>query len=63
VLLRIEVGKRADLVLLDPALYVDEATYANPKRSPDGVLGVWVVGERVVEAGRFAGAPPGGVLR
>lgn len=60
---RIEVGKRADLVLLDPERYVDTATYEEPKRSPDGVRGVWVAGERVVEDGRLTGARPGGVLR
>jgi N-acyl-D-amino-acid deacylase len=45
---RIEVGKRADLVLLDPELYVDTATYDDPKQSPPGVAGVWVAGRRVV---------------
>jgi N-acyl-D-amino-acid deacylase len=60
---RIDVGKRADLVLLDPQRYVDSATYEDPKRSPDGVLGVWVAGERVVENGSVTGARPGGVLR
>ena len=60
---RIEVGMRADLVLLDPARYVDDATYEDPKRSPDGVLGVWVAGERVVADGKLTGARPGGVLR
>ena len=56
---RIEVGKRADLVLLDPQRYVDSATYEDPKRSPDGVLGVWVAGERVVENGSRDRGPPG----
>jgi N-acyl-D-amino-acid deacylase len=60
---RIEVGKRADLVLLDPARYVDAATYDDPKRSPDGVAGVWVAGEAVVRHGRVTGATPAGVLR
>jgi N-acyl-D-amino-acid deacylase len=60
---RIAVGQRADLALLDPERYVDDATYEDPKRSPDGVLGVWVAGERVVEDGRVTGARPGGVLR
>jgi N-acyl-D-amino-acid deacylase len=59
----IEAGKRADLVLLDPARYVDNATYERPKQSPDGVLGVWVAGERVVSDGVLTGARPGGVLR
>jgi N-acyl-D-amino-acid deacylase len=60
---RIGVGQRADLVLLDPTRYVDAATYDEPKQSPDGVMGVWVAGERVVDAGRVTGARPGGVLR
>jgi N-acyl-D-amino-acid deacylase len=60
---RIAVGKRADLVLLDPERYVDDATYEDPKRSPDGVLGVWVAGDRVVTDGSPTGARPGGVLR
>ena len=60
---RIEVGMRADLVLLDRDRYVDKATYEDPKRSPDGVLGVWVAGERVVADGALTGARPGGVLR
>jgi N-acyl-D-amino-acid deacylase len=60
---RIEVGKRADLVLLDPLRYVDEATYEEPQRSPDGVVRVWIAGEVVVSDGRPTGARPGGVLR
>jgi N-acyl-D-amino-acid deacylase len=46
---RIEPGLRADLVLLDPARYVDVATYDDPCRHPDGVV-------RVVVAGRTAWA-------
>ena len=60
---RIEVGKRADLVLLDPDAYVDTATYDDPKQSPPGVVGVWVAGERVVRDGATTGAQPGGVCR
>jgi N-acyl-D-amino-acid deacylase len=60
---RVEVGKRADLVLLDLDRYVDTATYDDPCRSPDGVLGVWVAGEQVVRDGVPTGATPGGVLR
>jgi N-acyl-D-amino-acid deacylase len=60
---RVAVGKRADLVLLDPELYVDTATYDDPKQSPAGVRGVWVAGEQVVRDGRVTGARPGGVLR
>jgi N-acyl-D-amino-acid deacylase len=60
---RIEVGKRADLVLLDPASYVDTATYDEPMQSPEGVAGVWVAGEAVVRDGAVTGARPAGVLR
>jgi N-acyl-D-amino-acid deacylase len=60
---RIAAGKRADLVLLDPGRYVDTATYADPCRSPEGVVGVWVRGERVWAGGRPTGARPGGVVR
>ena len=60
---RIAPGKRADLVLLDPATYVDTATYAEPLRSPDGVAGVWVNGVRAWQDGAATGARPGGVVR
>ena len=60
---RIEPGKRADLVLLDPGVYVDTATYAEPRRSPPGVVGVWVAGRRVWQDGLPTGEKPGGVVR
>jgi len=60
---RIERGKRADLVLLDPALYVDTATYADPCRSPEGVAGVWVAGVEAWQNGAPTGERPGGVVR
>ena len=60
---RLEPGKRADLVLLDPALYVDTGTYADPARTPDGVAGVWVAGRCVWRDGAPTGARPGGVVR
>jgi N-acyl-D-amino-acid deacylase len=60
---QIEPGKRADLVLLDPTRYVDEGTYDDPARTPDGVLGVWVAGQAVWRDGQATGARPGGVVR
>ncbi len=60
---RIEPGKRADLVLLDPRRYVDTATYDEPELPPDGVRGVWVAGEAVWLDGAPTGARPGGVVR
>ena len=60
---RIAPGKRADIVLLDPALYVDTGTYADPARQPEGVAGVWVAGLRAWRDGAPTGARPGGVVR
>ncbi len=60
---RIEVGKRADLVLLDPSAYVDAATYEEPLQLAEGAAGVWVAGERVWADGAHTGARPGGVVR
>ena len=60
---RIEVGKRADLVLLDPAAYVDTATYEEPLRLADGVAGVWVGGERAWADGAPTAVRAGGVVR
>jgi N-acyl-D-amino-acid deacylase len=60
---RIQRGKRADLVLLDPSAYVDTATYADPKRTPPGLVGAWVAGRRVWRDGAPTGERPGGVVR
>ena len=60
---RIEVGKRADLVLLDPTVFVDDATYDEPERLPAGVDQVWVAGVSVWRDGAPTGARPGGVVR
>lgn len=60
---RILPGRRADLVVLDPNAFVDTATYDDPKRFPEGVVGVWVAGERAWNAGGWTGARKGGVVR
>jgi hypothetical protein len=60
---RVEPGRRADLVLLDPGSYVDTATYADPCRAPDGVVGVCVNGARAWKDGAPTGARAGGVVR
>ncbi len=59
---RIEVGLRADLVLLDPERFVDVATYDDPCLSPPGVRLVTVAGEAVYRDGRPTGARPGRVV-
>lgn len=60
---QIRVGRRADLVLLDPEAYVDTATYEDPMQSPPGVRAVFVNGVAVVRDGRPTGARPGRVER
>jgi N-acyl-D-amino-acid deacylase len=60
---RIEEGLRADLVLLDPAEFVDTATYDDPKRFPSGVIRVFISGQTVWRDGGPTGSLPGGVLR
>lgn len=58
----IAIGKRADLVLLDPARYVDNASYDQPHAHPEGVELVTVAGEAVWERGRHTGRRPGQVV-
>jgi N-acyl-D-amino-acid deacylase len=60
---RISPGKRADLVLLDPARYVDAATYEEPLLPAEGVVGVWVAGQRAWADGAPTGLRAGGVVR
>ena len=60
---RIQVGKRADLVLLNPDTFVDDATYDEPERLPAGIDQVWVAGVSVWRDGAATGARPGGVIR
>jgi N-acyl-D-aspartate/D-glutamate deacylase len=55
-------GAAADVVLFDPATVDDLATYAAPHRYPAGIEWVWVNGDAVLEAGRFAPRPTGRVL-
>ena len=58
---RIAVGKRADLVLLDPARYIDTATYADPARHPRASPASGSRWARL-EDGVPTGARPGGVV-
>ena len=59
---RIAPGLRADLVVLDPARYVDTATYDDPCRHPDGVVRVLVAGETAWRDGVVGGARAGVVV-
>ncbi len=60
---RIQVGKRADLVLLDPDEFIDTATYDNPHQTPPGLEHVLVGGVSVIAEGRHTGARTGRVTR
>ena len=59
----IKQGMWADLVVFDPGLIHDVATYDNPNRLSVGMSYVLVNGVPVVEEGRMTGALPGKVLR
>jgi N-acyl-D-amino-acid deacylase len=60
---RIAEGLRADLVLLDPARYVDTADFDDSMRTPPGIVRTIVAGETVWRDGAPTGARPGGVIR
>jgi len=56
-------GAHADLVVFDPAVIRDVATYEDPKREPEGVHWVVINGQLVYDRGRHSGARPGQLLR
>jgi len=60
---RIETGYYADLVVFDPALIQDHATFENPLQLATGVRDVFVNGEAVLRGGEHTGATPGRVVR
>lgn len=59
----IRAGAAADLVLFDPEAVVDHATPEEPGARSEGIVGVWVNGERVLDWGEPTGARPGRVIR
>jgi dihydroorotase/N-acyl-D-amino-acid deacylase len=59
----IKQGMWADLVVFDPTVIHDVATYDDPNRLSQGMSYVLVNGVPVIEAGRMTGALPGKVLR
>ncbi len=60
---RIARGKKADLVVFDPARVKDEATFEQPHQYASGIPHVLVNGVAVVDNGRHTGAKPGRALR
>jgi N-acyl-D-aspartate/D-glutamate deacylase len=59
---RIEVGRKADLVVFDAARVKDRATFDAPQAAPEGIAHVLVNGVAVVKDAVHTGARPGRVL-
>ena len=59
----VKEGLAADLVVFDPDTVIDNATYDDPQRYPDGIPFVLVAGVPVIDHGRHTGERPGRVLR
>jgi len=60
---RITEGNWADLVLFDPDLVADVASYEDPKQESRGIRNVWVNGQMVFAEGKHTQAGSGKVLR
>jgi N-acyl-D-amino-acid deacylase len=56
-------GKKADIVVFDPATVADRGTKTDPKRAPVGIEYVIVNGEVVLDHGAMTDARPGRALR
>ena len=59
----IREGMWSDIVIMDPKRVIDQATYQNPHRYPEGIKYVLVNGKVVIENGEHTKALPGRVLR
>jgi N-acyl-D-amino-acid deacylase len=59
----VAAGRAADLVVLDPDTVGSAASYEDPRRGPDGIVHVFVNGERTVTDGRRTDLVPGRSLR
>lgn len=59
----IEPGYFADILIFDPDLFTDNATYDQPANLASGLDWVFINGEPVVEQGRIESRFPGQVLR
>jgi N-acyl-D-amino-acid deacylase len=56
-------GLWADIVIFNPDIVIDKATYTNPHQYPEGIEYVIVNGEIVIDRGTHTGVLPGKVLR
>jgi N-acyl-D-amino-acid deacylase len=55
----LKVGNYADVVIFDPAIVQDHATFAKPHQYATGVIHVFVNGIQVLKDGEHTGAKPG----
>lgn len=60
---QLKVGYYADVVVFDPELIRDHATFVEPHQYATGMLHVFVNGEQVLNDGEHTGAVPGRVVR
>ena len=59
----LKVGNYADVVVFDPAIITDHATFDRPHQFSTGVQHVFVNGVHVLKDGEHTGATPGRVVR
>jgi N-acyl-D-aspartate/D-glutamate deacylase len=59
----LRTGYHADLVLFEPELIIDKATYDEPKQEPAGIRAVVVNGQVAYQAGQHTGVGSGQMLR
>jgi N-acyl-D-amino-acid deacylase len=60
---QLKTGFFADVVVFDPAVIRDNATFVEPHQYATGMLHVFVNGEQVLKDGEHTGATPGRVVR
>jgi N-acyl-D-amino-acid deacylase len=60
---RLVEGNFADVVIFNPDIVIDRATFADPHQYPDGIAYVFVNGTMVVDNGNHARERPGRLLR
>jgi N-acyl-D-amino-acid deacylase len=56
-------GCYADVVLLDPEIVMDQASFEDAHQLSTGIRDVWVNGTHVIKMGKHSGATPGRMLR
>jgi len=56
---KLETGHYADVVVFDPGLIIDRASFEKPHQLATGMLHVFVNGEQVLRDGEHTGATPG----